>query len=87
MSFRIIPIYDLVPDVANKLGAKKRGLLGPKTIGKVSTPVKSLKEIGLAVQTTMAAIENVDLEKAIWKKLQKTATKYPPSANTPSSQH
>ena len=62
---QIIPIYDLVPDVASKLGAKKRGLLGPKTIGKVSTPVKSLKEIGLAVQTTMTAIENEDLEKTV----------------------
>ena len=29
----------------------------------------------------------VDLEKAISEKLQETATKYPPGANTPSSQH
>jgi hypothetical protein len=62
---QIIPIYDVIPDVAKKLGAKRRGLLGPKEMGKVPTPVKSLKEIGLAVQTTMSAIENEDLEKTV----------------------
>jgi tetratricopeptide (TPR) repeat protein len=62
---QIIPIYDLIPDVAKKLGAKRRGLLGPKEMGKIPTPVKSLKEIGLAVQTTMSAIENEDLEKTV----------------------
>ena len=62
---QIIPIYDLVPDVAKKIGAKRRGLLGPKQIGKIPTPVKNLKEIGLGVQTTMTAIENEDMEKTI----------------------
>ena len=62
---QIIPIYDLVPDVAKKIGAKRRGLLGPKEIGKVTIPVKNLKEIGLGIQTTMAAIENEDMEKTI----------------------
>ena len=62
---QIIPIYDLVPDVAKKIGAKRRGLLGPKEIGKVTVPVKNLKEIGLGIQTTMAAIENEDMEKTI----------------------
>jgi hypothetical protein len=62
---QIIPIYDLVPDVAKKIGAKRRGILGPKEIGKVPTPVKNLKEIGLAIQTTMTAIENEDMQKTI----------------------
>ena len=62
---QIIPIYDLIPDVGKKIGAKRRGLLGPKDIGKVPTPVKNLKEIGLAVQTTMTAIENEDLGKTV----------------------
>ena len=62
---QIIPIYDLVPDVAKKIGAKRRGLLGPKEIGKVTTPVKNLKEIGLGIQTTMTAIENEDMKKTI----------------------
>jgi len=62
---QIIPVYDLVPDVAKKIGAKKRGLLGPKEIGKVPTPVKNLKEVGLSIQTTMNAIENEDVEKTI----------------------
>ena len=62
---QIIPIYDLIPDVAKKIGAKKRGLLGTKEIGKATTPVKNLKEIGLAIQATMNAIENEDMEKTI----------------------
>ena len=62
---QIIPIYDLVPDVAKKIGAKRRGLLGPKEIGKVTIPVKNLKEIGLGIQTTMTAIENEDMKKTI----------------------
>ena len=62
---QIIPIYDLIPDVAKKIGAKRRGLLGPKEIGKVSTPVKNLKEIGLAIQTTITAIENEDMKKTV----------------------
>jgi hypothetical protein len=32
---------------------------------KVPTPVKNLKEIGLAIQTTMTAIENEDMEKTV----------------------
>jgi len=62
---QIIPVYDLVPEVAKKIGAKKRGLLGPKEIGKATVPVKNLKEVGLAIQTTMTAIENEDVEKTI----------------------
>ena len=62
---QIIPIYDLIPDVAKKIGAKRRGLLGPKEIGKIPAPVKNLKEIGLAIQTTRTAIENEDMEKTI----------------------
>jgi tetratricopeptide (TPR) repeat protein len=62
---QIIPIYDLIPEVAKKIGAKKRGLLGPKEIGKIPTPVKNLKEIGLAIQTTMGIIEKEDVEKLI----------------------
>ena len=58
-------MYDLIPDVAKKIGEKRRGLLGPKEIGKVPAPVKNLKEIGLAVQATMTAIENEDMEKVV----------------------
>ena len=62
---QIIPIYDLVPEVAKKIVAKKRGLLGPKEIGKVPIPVKNLKEVGLAIQTSMSAIENEDVDKTV----------------------
>ena len=51
----------MIPDVAKKIGAKRRGLLGPKEIGKVPASVKNLKEIGLAVQSTMTAIENENI--------------------------
>ena len=62
---QIIPIYDLIPEVASKIGAKKRGLLGPKEIAKVPIPVKNLKEVGLAVQSVMSSIEKEELEKTL----------------------
>ena len=55
----------MVPEVAKKIGAKKRGLLGPKEIGKVPVPLKNLKEVGLAIQTTVDAIKNDDITKTI----------------------
>jgi tetratricopeptide (TPR) repeat protein len=61
---QMIPIYDLEPDMAKKLGAKKRGLLGVKT-KKITIPVKNLKEIGLAIQSTKSSIEDEDVEKTL----------------------
>tara|TARA_B100000029_G_scaffold175917_1_gene173165 strand:+ start:3175 stop:4278 length:1104 start_codon:yes stop_codon:yes gene_type:complete len=62
---QMIPIYDLEPDMGKKLGAKKRTLLGTKTKGKLTAPVKNLKEIGLAIQSIKTSIEDEDVEKTL----------------------
>ena len=59
-----IPIYDLAPDVAKKMGKEKKGLFGI-TRKKLPTPVKNLKELSLAIQTTKTAIEEEDVEKTM----------------------
>ena len=60
-----IAIYDLIPEIAKKLGQKKRGVLGTKISKKLSVPIKNLKEIGLAIQTAKSSIEQEDVDKAI----------------------
>jgi tetratricopeptide (TPR) repeat protein len=59
-----IPIYDLAPNVAEKLGKEKKGLFGitRKTLPK---PVKNLKELSQAIQSVRESIEEEDLEKTI----------------------
>ena len=61
----MIDVYDLIPEIAKKLGQKKRGLLGPKTSKKLAAPVKNLKEIGMAIQAAKSSIEQEDVDKAI----------------------
>ena len=57
-----IPIYDLAPNVAEKMGKEKKGLFGitKKTLPK---PVKNLKELSHAIQSVREAIEEEDIEK------------------------
>jgi len=62
---QMIPIYDLEPEMGKKIGVKKRTLLGLKTKTKITTPVKNLKEIGLAIQLTKSSIKEEDLEKTL----------------------
>jgi len=59
-----IPIYDLAPNVAEKMGKEKKGLFGitRKTLPK---PVKNLKEISHAIQSVKEAIEEENIEKII----------------------
>jgi len=59
-----IPIYDLAPNVAEKIGTEKKGLFGitKKTLPK---PVKNLKELSQAIHAVKEAIENEDIEKTI----------------------
>ncbi|QLH06483.1 tetratricopeptide repeat protein [Nitrosopumilus ureiphilus] len=59
-----IPIYDLAPNVAEKMGKEKKGLFGitRKTLPK---PVKNLKELSHAIQSVREAIEEEDIEKTI----------------------
>ncbi|AJW71154.1 tetratricopeptide repeat protein [Nitrosopumilus adriaticus] len=59
-----IPIYDLAPNIAEKMGKEKKGLFGitRKTLPK---PVKNLKELSHAIQSVREAIEDGDVEKTI----------------------
>jgi len=59
-----IPIYDLAPNVAEKIGKERRGLFGitRKTLPR---PVKNLKELSHAIQSAKEAIEEEDLEKTM----------------------
>ncbi|MGY5150332.1 MAG: tetratricopeptide repeat protein [Candidatus Nitrosopumilus sp. bin_68KS] len=59
-----IPIYDLAPNIAEKMGKEKKGLFGitRKTLPK---PVKNLKELSHAIQSVREAIEEEDVEKTI----------------------
>jgi len=59
-----IPIYDLAPNVAEKMGKEKKGLFGitRKTLPK---PVKNLKELSHAIQSVKEAIEEENIEKII----------------------
>lgn len=59
-----IPIYDLAPDVAEKMGKEKKGLFGI-TKKKLPKPVKHLKELSSAIQLAKEAIEEEDVEKTI----------------------
>ena len=61
---RMIDVYDLVPDMVKKLGAKRRSLLGPKT-RELPEPVKNLKEIGHAIQTIKSSIDIGDVTNII----------------------
>ena len=59
-----IPVYDLAPDVADKMGKEKKGLFGI-TKKKLPKPVKNLKELSQAIQSAKEAIEEEDIEKTI----------------------
>jgi tetratricopeptide (TPR) repeat protein len=59
-----IPIYDLAPNVAEKIGRERKGLFGitRKTLPR---PIKNLKELSQAIQTAKEAIEEKDVEKTL----------------------
>ncbi|QUC63832.1 tetratricopeptide repeat protein [Nitrosopumilus sp. K4] len=59
-----IPVYDLAPEVADKMGKEKKGLFGI-TRKKLPTPIKNLKELSLAIQSVRDAIEEEDVEKTM----------------------
>ena len=50
-----IPIYDLAPDVAEKMGKEKKGLFGI-TKKKLPKPVKNLKELSQAIHVVKEAM-------------------------------
>jgi len=59
-----IPVWDLTPDVAKKMGEEKKGLFGITT-KKLPTPVKNLKSLSEAIQIAREAIEEEDVDKAL----------------------
>ena len=59
-----IPVWDLTPEVAKRMGEEKKGLFGI-TRKKLPPPVKNLKNLSEAIQTAKEAIEEEDLEKAL----------------------
>ena len=61
----MIDVYDLIPEMAKKLGQKRRGLLGTKSSKKLTAPIKNLKEIGMAIQVAKSSIEQEDVSKSI----------------------
>jgi len=59
-----VDTYDLVPEMANKIGVTKRGVLGiPKK--SLPKPVKDLKNLAEAIQLIKTTIEDDELEKTI----------------------
>ena len=59
-----IDTYDLVPEIANKIGTIKRGMLGiPKK--SLPVPAKNLKNLAEAIQLIKSSIEEEELEKTI----------------------
>ena len=59
-----IPVWDLAPEVAKKMGEEKKGLFGI-TKKSLPTPIKNLKNLSEAIQIAKQAIEEEDIEKAI----------------------
>ena len=59
-----IPVYDLAPDVADKMGKEKKSLFGI-TRKKLPAPIKNLKEISQAIQLVKEAIEEEDVQKTM----------------------
>ena len=59
-----IDTYDLIPEIANKIGTIKRGMLGipSKSLPK---PAKNLKNLAEAIQLIKSSIEEEELEKTI----------------------
>ena len=62
--FHRIPIYDLVQELADKVGTEKKSLLGIKK-KKLPGVVKNLKQLSHAIQAVKSSIEEEDVEKTI----------------------
>ena len=59
-----IPIFDLAPNVAERIGKERKGLFGI-TRKTLPTPIKNLKKLSQAIQSVKEAIEEKDVEKTI----------------------
>jgi len=59
-----IDTYDLIPEMANKIGTVKRRMLGITSIS-LPKPVKNLKNLAEAIQLIKSTIEEEELEKTM----------------------
>ena len=59
-----IPVYDLAPNIAEKMGTEKKNLFGI-TRKKLPKPVKNLKALSQSIQLAKEAIEEGNVEKTI----------------------
>ena len=59
-----IDTYDLIPEMATKIGTVKKGLLGIPTKS-LPKPIKSLKNLAEAIQLIKSSIEEEELDKTI----------------------
>ncbi len=59
-----IDTYDLIPEIANRIGTVKRGMLGIPSKS-LPRPVKNLKNLAEAIQLIKSTIEEEELEKTI----------------------
>ena len=59
-----IPVYDLAPNIAEKMGTEKKSLFGI-TRKKLPKPVKNLKALSQAIQSVKESIEEGDVDKTI----------------------
>ncbi|MDX1533574.1 MAG: tetratricopeptide repeat protein, partial [Nitrosopumilaceae archaeon] len=57
-----IPMYDLAPDIAKKVGTEKKNILGIRR-KKLPGAVKNLKELSQTIQEIKVAIEDEDIDK------------------------
>lgn len=62
--FNKIDNYDLVPEMAKKVGVEKKSLLGI-TQKKLPSSIKNLKEISQSIQIVKSSIEEENIEKTI----------------------
>lgn len=62
--FSRVPVYDLAPNVSDKVVREKRGFLGiPKKI--LPKQIRSMKHLSGAIQSVKEAIEDGDVEKTV----------------------
>ena len=59
-----IPVYDLAPNIAEKMGTEKKNLFGI-TRKRLPKPVKNLKSLSQSIQLVKEAIEEENVEKTI----------------------
>ena len=59
-----IDTYDLIPEIANRIGTVKRGMLGIPSKS-LPRPVKNLKNLAEAIQLIKSTIEEEELEKTM----------------------